>query len=111
MAEIVEKAKIEGDSWNERQWEKAITDFFVQGKSLMLEAQTLKEEVDAATTEEEQQAINEKVFQWGIEHSLECEQINAFDSIIENNATAQSLVNDEEFIEKLSQEIGVNVFE
>lgn len=111
MAEIVEKAKIEGDSWNERQWEKAITDFFVQGKSLLLEAQTLKEEVDAATTEEEQQAINEKVIQWGIEHSLECEQINAFDSIIENNATAQSLVNDEEFIEKLSQEIGVNVFE
>ncbi len=111
MAEIVEKAKIEGDSWNERQWEKAITDYYLQAKPILEDIQTLKEKTNAATTDEEKEAIQEEANLWLIEHHEEYEQLLALDTIIENNPVANSLSNDEEFIEKLNQELGMDFFE
>lgn len=105
IAALIEKVKAEGADWNEDQWKDCFRQSMLAIKPMMVEIETLTKQMEedpakAAEVMAKMEEIQKKY------EGLE-QQMDELDELFKANPIAKKLNDDEEFIKKLKEEVGL----
>jgi hypothetical protein len=107
LADLVAKAKAEGDKWSADEWKAQIKNFFTAAKPMVEEIKALQTEADNAGEDVSKAAeVAGKMAELLKKYEGDMASMEEFGNILEQSESAKAIMEDEAFEEEMKKEFG-----